>query len=321
MSGRYRRFDVRQRPPVPPMQEAFCPREDTSASSDATAAPAAPVSPPPTQISKISSFSKGVPSSTPLPEMNTLCTCPPHMQNGLNGQRVGTSCGEEVGEAPTYRDTPTYSVLGAPVARGDAAEWHATDPPPAKVANPANLSTGIGMVSNLDGSAQLNTSAAGTLPEKAMPLEDREPVHYWSETLQADFWVCATAAHADAFHTEGQVAYLPDEIGLLRDLKARDPATFPAKLRAIHQAKTIFGATIMQDAPPTPGRPTGRATRERPAKPRDPRLGPILPPCATCGALRYWHDHDADIWHCWTCTPPAPRRPPPTVKTVQAGAL
>src|SRR5262249_26240523 len=148
---------------------------------------------------------------------------------------------------------PTSAARSTPAPRGDAAEWHAADPPPAKVANPANLSTGIGTVSNLDRSAQLNTSAAGTLPEKAIPLEELEPAHYWSETLQADFWVCATAAHADAFRTEGQVAYLPDEIWLLRELKGRDPVTFPAKLWAIHQAKQAFGAVIEvleQEGPP-----------------------------------------------------------------------
>src|SRR5215831_12700186 len=93
MSGSYRRFEVRQDAPAPPMQDASCPREDTSASSDATAPPAAPVSPPPTEISNISSFSKGVPSSTPLPKMDTLSTCPTHMQDGLSGQRVGTTGG------------------------------------------------------------------------------------------------------------------------------------------------------------------------------------------------------------------------------------
>jgi hypothetical protein len=43
-------------------------------------------------------------------------------------------------------------------------------------------------------------------------------------------------------------------------------------------------------------------------KPRDPRLGPVLPPCVACGELRYWHDHDADIWKCWRCAPPVPRK-------------
>jgi len=58
------------------------------------------------------------------------------------------------------------------------------------------------------------------------------------------FWVALTAA-------QGQVVYQPDEIWRLHDLKAHDPHTFAAKLRAIHQAKTIFGATITQDARPT----------------------------------------------------------------------
>jgi hypothetical protein len=152
-------------------------------------------------------------------------------------------------------------------------------------------------------------------------VEEDTPAQYWSAVLQEHFWVAPTAAHAAALAVQGQVAYQPDELWRLRDLQAPDPAAFPAKLRAIHQAKTIFGAAVTHEARPPTGRPARRAARERPAKPRDPRLGPILPPCATCGALRYWHDHNADLWHCWTCRPPAPRRPPPAVTTVQEGAL
>ena len=157
----------------------------------------------------------------------------------------------------------------------------------------------------------------------AVPAERAEaaPAQYWSDVLQERFWVAPTATQAAALAAQGQVVYQPDEIWRLRDLQAPDPAAFPAKLRAIHQAKTIFGAAVTHEARPTTGRPARRAARERPAKPRDPRLGPILPPCATCGALRYWHDHDADIWHCWTCTPPAPRRHPSAVMTIQEGAL
>jgi hypothetical protein len=47
---------------------------------------------------------------------------------------------------------------------------------------------------------------------------------------------------------------------------------------------------------------------ESPARRRDPRLGPILPPCALCGELRRWHDPQTGDWPCWTCTPPATRR-------------
>jgi hypothetical protein len=43
-------------------------------------------------------------------------------------------------------------------------------------------------------------------------------------------------------------------------------------------------------------------------KPRDPRLGPVLLPCAACGEQRLWHDHGADTWQCWTCTPPVFRK-------------
>jgi len=146
------------------------------------------------------------------------------------------------------------------------------------------------------------------------------PAQYWSDVVQEPFWVAPTATQATALAAQGQVVYQPDEIWRLRDLKASDPATFPAKLRVIHQAKAIFGATVTHEARPTTDKPARRAAQERPAKPRDPGLGPILPPCATCGALRYWHDHDADIWHCWTCTPPAPRRHPSAGMTLQEGA-
>jgi hypothetical protein len=134
--------------------------------------------------------------------------------------------------------------------------------------------------------------------------EEDTPAQYWSDALRGRFWVAPTDAHAATLAAQGQIAYQPDEVWRLWDLKARDPQTFAVKLRAIHQAKTIFEATVTHDAPPAIGSTAGRVARERPVKPRDPRLGPILPPCATCGDLRYWHDHDADSWHCWTCTPP-----------------
>ncbi|SRR6267378_4257822 len=50
-----------------------------------------------------------------------------------------------------------------------------------------------------------------------------------------------------------------------------------------------------------------RTSESRP-KPRDPRLGPILPPCAACGELRHWHNHATETWQCWACTPPALRK-------------
>ena len=69
---------------------------------------------------------------------------------------------------------------------------------------------------------------------------------YWSDVLHERFWVAPTDAQAAALAAQGQVAYQPDEIWRLCDLKAHDPQTFAVKLRAIHQAKTIFGATITQ---------------------------------------------------------------------------
>ena len=146
------------------------------------------------------------------------------------------------------------------------------------------------------------------------------PAQYWSDVVQERFWVAPTATQAAELAAQGQIVYQLDEIWRLRDLQASDAAAFPAKLRAIHQVKALFGATVTQDTHPTTGRTAGRAARERPAKPRDAELGPILPPCAMCGELRYWHDHAPDSWHCWTCTPP-PQRPSPAVALLQEGVL
>ena len=166
-------------------------------------------------------------------------------------------------------------------------------------------------------SSESSDSRRGAVPSES--AEDA-PAPSWSDVVQERFWVAPTAAHAAELAAQGQVVYQPDELWRLRALQAPDPAAFLAKLRVIHQAKAIFGATVTHEARPTTDKPARRAAQERPAKPRDPGLGPILPPCATCGALRYWHDHDADIWHCWTCTPPAPRRHPSAGMTLQEGA-
>jgi hypothetical protein len=121
--------------------------------------------------------------------------------------------------------------------------------------------------------------------------EEQEPAHYWSETLQADFWVCATAAHADAFRTEGQVAYFLDEIERLRELKEHDPATFPSKLRAIHQAKQAFGAVL--DAVEQVVQPShGSGLQRQPGA------------CYRCGGTRRWRSIYG-VLLCAHCHPPA----------------
>ena len=79
--------------------------------------------------------------------------------------------------------------------------------------------------------------------------------------MQERFWVAPTAAQAAQLAAQGEVVYQPDEIWSLRDLKARGPHTFPEKLRALHQVKAIFGATVTQDAHPTAGRSAGVKAR------------------------------------------------------------
>jgi hypothetical protein len=165
-----------------------------------------------------------------------------------------------------------------------------------------------------------SVSALGCHVLKNAQAED-PPAQYWSAVVQERFWVAPTTAQASALAAQGQVAYQPDEIWHLRALKARNPQTFPEKLRALHQAKSIFDATVTPEEPPPTGRTARRAVQERLVKPRDPRLGPILPPCATCGDFRYWHEHETDQWHCWTCTPPPLRRPSLAATLPENGAL
>jgi hypothetical protein len=146
-------------------------------------------------------------------------------------------------------------------------------------------------MSNVGRRTELHMSAAGTLPAQESTLEVPEPGHYWSDRLQAAFWVCATAAHATAFHTEGQVAYLPDEIWLLQELKARDPASFPAKLRAIHQAKHVFGGVIasLEQATDPVGIPVFQTRPDA---------------CYACGTTRRWQSSYGAVV-CARCHPPA----------------
>lgn len=80
--------------------------------------------------------------------------------------------------------------------------------------------------------------------------------------MHARFWVAPTTAQAVALTAQGEVAYVADEIWRLRDLKARNPQSFAAKLRAIHQAKGIFGATIVPEACSTTDRRTRRLPQE-----------------------------------------------------------
>jgi hypothetical protein len=214
-------------------------------------------------------------------------TCPHDTADWQDGQITCMACGEILDEPGTEHCPPeasAHSVL--------------SEKPHLRLLTKPTKAPSVSVV-----------SAPGRHVVKNAQEED-PPVQYWSDVVQERFWVVPTAAQAAALMAQGQVAYQPDEIWQLRDLKASDPQAFPEKLKAIHQAKSIFDATVTHEDPPPAGRTARRSPRERSAKPRDPRLGPILPPCATCGELRYWHEHETDRWRCWTCTPPPPRRQP-----------
>lgn len=84
-----------------------------------------------------------------------------------------------------------------------------------------------------------------------------------------------------------------DDHGIWRCLACwPEPVTQSARLAAAH------------DQAPLAAQHQAQRTSESRPKPRDPRLGPILPPCATCGELRHWHNHQTGTYDCWTCTPP-----------------
>jgi hypothetical protein len=122
-------------------------------------------------------------------------------------------------------------------------------------------------------------------------VEEDAPTHYWSAILEEDFWVCATGAQAAALYAEGQVAYMPDEIGLLRDLKARKAATFPEKLQVIHEVKHAFEAVL--EALEPPGAAAGA-----------PGIPLVRGACFACSTSRRWTSLSGSTI-CSVCHPPS----------------
>lgn len=136
--------------------------------------------------------------------------------------------------------------------------------------------------------------------------------HVWSQVLGCEVWVMATDAQAQAQRDAGQAACSVREVRLLQGLQAAHPDAFAAVLHQLHDVQSSFAAMILDPEPPeealqAAARPALRHPR---SKPRDPALGPILAPCATCGELRHWHDHVQDVYQCWTCVPPVLRTSP-----------
>jgi hypothetical protein len=100
-------------------------------------------------------------------------------------------------------------------------------------------------------SVDADTETAVLCVSPDMALEDLlEPAHIWSDILQEDFWVCATRAQAAPLLADGKTVYLPAEIRVLRQLKARWSGSFAEKLKAVHQSKLVFGALVVHAALP-----------------------------------------------------------------------
>jgi len=78
---------------------------------------------------------------------------------------------------------------------------------------------------------------------RAAAHDERMAGSAYSAILGTAIWVAETADQAEALQADGRVVYTADEVGVLRDLKARDPQGFPEKLRALHEAKRTLGVT------------------------------------------------------------------------------
>src|SRR5262245_33676212 len=167
----------------------------------------APLVPQKTQSSESSQSSMGMPP-------RALCPTPDEM-----GQHVAEE--ERVFPQEGDRRLATPAIAATAAMQRSEPDEHSRDAPPRAPEAPSAYRVYV-----------------------PPPEKDPAPRQYWSELVQADFWVCETASQAATLRTQGQVAYLPAEIGLLRELKARDPSTFAAKLLAIHPIKQIFGTVL-----------------------------------------------------------------------------
>ena len=97
---------------------------------------------------------------------------------------------------------------------------------------------------------------------RAAAHDERMAGSAYSAILGTAIWVAETADQAEALQADGRVVYTAEEVGVLRDLKARDPQGFPEKLRQLHATKMPLGGRLEGLAAPAPP--------QTPAPPRQP---------------------------------------------------
>jgi hypothetical protein len=115
-----------------------------------------------------------------------------------------------------------------------------------------------------------------------------------SAVLDCTLWIMTTDAQALALRGDGVAAYSTREVRVLKAMQVRDPEGFDAKLQAIHAIQMILPTLL--EAEPAPVVVRAPKVRAPQPKARDANLGPLFPPCPTCGELRHWHDHAGQRW-------------------------
>lgn len=88
------------------------------------------------------------------------------------------------------------------------------------------------------------------IPEDLLntPLKDlKVPLKIWSDLLGETIYLVATEADAHRLMAEGKVAYYPEEVAILLEIKEKLPQDIAnERIQRIHQVKKQFGGLITE---------------------------------------------------------------------------
>lgn len=73
-----------------------------------------------------------------------------------------------------------------------------------------------------------------------------KPLQVWSHLLGESIYLVPDEATAQRLLAEGKVAYFPQEVQILLEIKARHPETWREKVQKIHLAKKTFGGLVTE---------------------------------------------------------------------------
>ncbi|MBI3988824.1 MAG: hypothetical protein HY347_04320 [candidate division NC10 bacterium] len=74
----------------------------------------------------------------------------------------------------------------------------------------------------------------------------------WSRLLGETIWLVATEADYHRLLSEGEVAYYPEEVLILLEIRERHPDTWREKVQKIHLAKKMLGGLVADLVGPVP---------------------------------------------------------------------